>query len=247
MNDLEHARTGTSAVGRPRARALPGGDRRGRAAEAPKFGVVDVVAQHDEEADEELARDSNSGLRAPAAVAQRAVGAFEIGVEPRGVEGRLAEDPAEQRAALFGDMAESIFVGFGRGRSARRAPSGPRRRGPTTGPRKRVVSPRTVASTSASPDHMADQHDHPGRKESEHSQSPQPCGVVNLDGLAGSADTCLCRDRADEPRRCRQQPGRTGHELRSHARGGAEEADKGHEPGGQQRDQPEGPVGVRVA
>ncbi len=33
---------------------------------------------------------------------------------------------------------------------------------------------------------------------------------------------------------------RTGHELRSHTRCGAEEADKGHEPGWEQRDQPEG-------
>jgi len=41
------------------------------------------------------------------------VGAFEIGVEPRRVGGRLAEDPAEQGAALFGDMAEAIFVGGG--------------------------------------------------------------------------------------------------------------------------------------
>ncbi len=113
MNDLEHARTGTSAVGRTRARALPGGDRRRQAAAAPKFGVVDVVAQHDEEADKELARHCDPGLRAPAAVAQCEVGAFEIGVEPRRVGGRLAEDPAEQGAALFGDMAEAIFVGGG--------------------------------------------------------------------------------------------------------------------------------------
>ena len=111
MNDLEHARTGTSAVGRTRARALAGGDRRRRAAAAPKFGIVDVVAQHDEEANEELARDRESGLRAPAALAQREVGAFEIGVEASGVRGRLAEDPAEQRAALFGDMAEAVLVG----------------------------------------------------------------------------------------------------------------------------------------
>jgi hypothetical protein len=113
MNDLGHARTGTSAVGRPRARALPSGDQCGRAAAAPKFGVVDVIAQHDEQAHEELAGDGDPGLRAPAAMAQREVGAFEISVEPRGVGGRLAEDPAEQRAALFGDMAEAILVGGG--------------------------------------------------------------------------------------------------------------------------------------
>src|SRR5215467_13826872 len=100
MDNLEHARTGTSAVGRPRARVLAGGDRRGRAAAAPKFGVVDLVAQHDEQADEELARDGDLRLRVPAAAAQRAIGTVEIGVEPRGVGGRLAENPAEQRAAL---------------------------------------------------------------------------------------------------------------------------------------------------
>jgi len=69
MNDLEHARTGTSAVGRTRSRVTrrrptPAGGR------GPKFGVVDVVAQHDEEADKELARHCDPGLRAPAAVAQ---------------------------------------------------------------------------------------------------------------------------------------------------------------------------------
>src|SRR4029453_18883040 len=104
---------GTSAVGRTRARALAGSDRRRRATASPKFGGVDVVAQHDEEADEELARDRDPGLRAPAAVAQREVGAFEIDVETSGVRGSLAEDPAEEGAALFGDMAESILVGGG--------------------------------------------------------------------------------------------------------------------------------------
>src|SRR5262245_44458040 len=90
---------------------LAGGDRRGRAAAAPKFSVVDLVAQHDKEADEELARDGDLRLRVPAAVAQRAVGALEISVDARRVWGRLAEDPAEQRATLFGDMAEAILVG----------------------------------------------------------------------------------------------------------------------------------------
>src|SRR5262245_37907181 len=111
MNDLEHARTGTSAVGCPPARALGGGDRRRRAAAAPKFGVVDLVAQHDEEPHEELTRDGDPRLGPAAAVAQRAVGAFEIDVEPRRVGSRLAKNPTEQRAALFGDMAEAILVG----------------------------------------------------------------------------------------------------------------------------------------
>jgi hypothetical protein len=60
-------------VGRPRDRALANAGQRGRAAAAPKFGVVDAVAQHDEQADKELARDRDPGLRAPAAMAQRAV------------------------------------------------------------------------------------------------------------------------------------------------------------------------------
>ena len=71
--------------------------------------------------------------------------------------------------------------------------------------------------------------------------------MVSLGEVAGLAHTCLRRDRADEPHRYRQQPSRTGHELWSHARYGSEKAEKGHEPGGQQRDQPEGPEGVRVA
>src|SRR5262245_51310515 len=94
IDDLEHARTGTSAVERPRARALAGEDRRGRAAAAPKFSVVDLVPQHDEQADEELARDGDLRLRVPAAMAQRAVGALQISVDARSVWGRLAEDPA---------------------------------------------------------------------------------------------------------------------------------------------------------
>ena len=104
-----------------------------------------------------------------------------------------------------------------------------------------------LGAEAASPDQMTAEHDHPGRKEGEHAQPPQSRGLVSLGEIAGLAHTCLRRDRADEPRRCRQQPGRTGHELRSHARCSAEEANKGHEPSGEQRDQPEGPVGVRVA
>src|SRR5262249_56354338 len=92
MNDLEHARTGTMAEGPPGAPALAG-DRHRRTSAAPKFGVVDVIAQHDEEPHEELARDGDPRLRAAAAVAQRAVGTVEIGGEPRGVGARLAHNP----------------------------------------------------------------------------------------------------------------------------------------------------------
>src|SRR5262245_62816140 len=69
MSDLEHAHTGTSAEGPPCARALAG-DRHGRTSAAPKFGVVDVIAQHDEEPHEELAGNGDPRLRAAAAVAQ---------------------------------------------------------------------------------------------------------------------------------------------------------------------------------
>jgi hypothetical protein len=40
-----------------------------------------------------------------------AAAVLEISVEPRGVRPRLAEDPAEQRTAPFGDMAEAILSG----------------------------------------------------------------------------------------------------------------------------------------
>src|SRR3990172_5318777 len=83
---------------------------------------------------------------------------------------------------------------------------------------------------------MAAQRDHPGGKEGEHSQLPWPRGLVSLDGVARSTDTCLRRDRSDEPRRRRQQEGRAGHELRSHAGRGAEQADETEEDRG--RDDP---------
>src|SRR5262245_44948554 len=62
-------------------------------------------------------RTSTSSLRATATLAwgrppmpQREVGQLEVAIHAGGVSGRLAEDEAEECAALSGDVAEVIFV-----------------------------------------------------------------------------------------------------------------------------------------
>lgn len=115
MNHPEHARTGTSALGRwiPSVTSLRGGDG-GAVTPAPaELVVVDLVAQHNEEADEELAGDRHFGFGPSATTEEGEVGTFEVGVRARRVRRRLTEDEAEERAALLGDVAEVIFVGGG--------------------------------------------------------------------------------------------------------------------------------------
>src|SRR6266571_5961913 len=111
MDDPEHARTGTSAVGRgiQSATSL----RRDGSWTAPSLElvIVDLIAQHNEEAHEQLARDGDFGFRAPAPMHEGAVGPLEVGVHASGMRGGLPEDEAEQRAALLGDVAEVILVG----------------------------------------------------------------------------------------------------------------------------------------
>ncbi len=118
MNHPEHARTGTSALGQtilsaPCGQAL----RRGRGdsdpAAPPKLVVVDLITQHDEEADEELTGDRHFGFGSSAPMEEGEVGTFEVGVRARRVGRRLTEDEAEERAALLGDVAEVICVGGG--------------------------------------------------------------------------------------------------------------------------------------
>ena len=70
MNHPEHARTGTSAVGREiqAATSLPRGDG-GSPTPAPlELVIVDLVAQHNEEAHEQLASDGDFGFGAPASM-----------------------------------------------------------------------------------------------------------------------------------------------------------------------------------
>src|SRR5262252_9178871 len=91
--------------GRPRC--LP------RAAAPPKLLIVDLIAQHDIQADEELAREGDLGLGPPAAMQDSEVTAPELVVGARGLGGRLAQHPAEKRVALLGDFAEMLLVGRG--------------------------------------------------------------------------------------------------------------------------------------
>src|SRR4029450_13088581 len=105
MNDPEHARTGTSAVG---GSSQSPSLRRGRSRAAPptELVIVNLIAQHNEEAHEELAGDGDFGLWAPAPMDQGAVSAFEVGIHAGGMRGGLPEGEAEQRTALLRDAAE---------------------------------------------------------------------------------------------------------------------------------------------
>lgn len=113
MNHPEHARTGTSAVGGSSQSATSLRRGRGRPAPPAELGIVDLIAQHNEQPHEELAGDGDFGLGAPAPMHEREVGALEIAIHARGMRGRLPEGEAEQRAALLGDVAEVMFGGGG--------------------------------------------------------------------------------------------------------------------------------------
>src|SRR5262245_24602111 len=73
----------------------------GRAAAPPKLLIVDLIAKHDIQADEELAREGDFGLGPPAAMQDGEVTAPKLVVSARGLGGRLAQHPAEQRVALL--------------------------------------------------------------------------------------------------------------------------------------------------
>jgi len=113
MNDPEHARTGTGAVGGSSQSAPSLRRSRRRAAPPAELVIVDLVAQHNEEPHEQLARDGDFGFRAPAPMDQSAVGALEVGIHAGGMRGGLPEGEAKERAALLGDVAEVIFIGGG--------------------------------------------------------------------------------------------------------------------------------------
>ena len=80
--------------------------RRRAAATSAEFGVVNLIAHHDEEANEQLAGDGHAGLGATAAMDQRAVDTVQVVIGASGQGSGLAEDPAEQRAALLGDLPQ---------------------------------------------------------------------------------------------------------------------------------------------
>src|SRR5712692_4829572 len=73
---------------------------------AAELVVVDLVAQHDEQAHEQFPSDRDLGFGAPAPMHDRKVGALEVDIHAGGMRRGLTEDEAEKRAALFGDVAE---------------------------------------------------------------------------------------------------------------------------------------------
>src|SRR5712692_6272961 len=102
MNQPEHARTGTSALGRwiqPATSLRRGGSLTPAPAE---LVIVDLVAQHNEEPHEQLPGDRDLGFGAPAPMHEGEVGALEVGIQAGRMRRRLPEDEAEQRAALLG-------------------------------------------------------------------------------------------------------------------------------------------------
>src|SRR5262245_34402249 len=117
INHPGNARTGTVAVGSRRSRwpcdlDLPGSGHGGSAARAAlaELGVIDLVAQHDIETNEQPPSQGNFGLGAPATMEHGEVHALEVAIRPRREGSRLAEDPSEQRAALLTDAAEAVLV-----------------------------------------------------------------------------------------------------------------------------------------
>src|SRR5215471_6677123 len=79
----------------------------------PELGIVDLVAQHDEQSYQQLPGDSHFGLGASTPMDEREVDAPEIGIHAGRMSGGLTEGEAEERAALLGNVAKVIFVGGG--------------------------------------------------------------------------------------------------------------------------------------
>ena len=89
---------------------MPGGS---RAPASAKLLVVDLIAEHDIETHEELTSEGDFRLGPAAAPQDREVATPKIVIRPRGQRSRLAQDPAQQRIPLLGDLAEVLFVGRG--------------------------------------------------------------------------------------------------------------------------------------
>jgi len=116
INDPENARTGTSALGSgPETRALHDGGHGlrllGRSATAAELVVVDTITEHDVKPDKKLAGERHFGLGSAASMQDGEVATAKVIVRASREGGRLTEDPAEERAALLGDLAEMVFVG----------------------------------------------------------------------------------------------------------------------------------------
>ena len=89
---------------------MPG---RSRAPASAKLLIVDVIAEHDIETHKELTSEGDFRLGPAAPLQDGEVATPKIVIRTRGQRGRLAQDPAEERIPLFGDLAEVLFVGRG--------------------------------------------------------------------------------------------------------------------------------------
>jgi hypothetical protein len=104
-------------------RALGDGDGRPRclprAAAPPKLLIVDLIAKHDIQADEELAREGDFGLGPPASMQDGEVTAPKLVVGARGLGGRLAQHPRQPPAGESTSGAQDgVRLGWWRGLSS---------------------------------------------------------------------------------------------------------------------------------
>jgi hypothetical protein len=79
-------------------------------ASAAEFVVVDLIAQHDVEPDEEAPGQRDLRFGPAAAPEDREVDALETGIAAGRERCRLAEYPAQERAALLADVPQPVLV-----------------------------------------------------------------------------------------------------------------------------------------
>ena len=81
-----------------------------RTAPAAELVVVNFIAEHHVEADEELAGEGDLGLGPTESMQDREVPPPQVLIGAGGERGGLAQDPTEERVALLGDLADPMFV-----------------------------------------------------------------------------------------------------------------------------------------
>ena len=79
-------------------------------ASAAELVIVDLIAQHDVEPDEEAPGQGHLRFGPAAPPKDGEVDALESGIAPGRERRRLAEHPAQERAALFADMPQPVLV-----------------------------------------------------------------------------------------------------------------------------------------
>src|SRR4029453_8884628 len=86
------------------------GQYEGSAPPSAKLVIVDVIAEHDIEAHEQLAGESNAGLRPASAVHDGEVAAPQIVVGAGRQRSGLAEHPSQKGVALLWGLCGVLFV-----------------------------------------------------------------------------------------------------------------------------------------